>query len=184
MHYVPAMAACLMSQPPSSGTEPHTARHCPSPCTTYRVSNCTQTRASSPPSIVASTEDILNASSLNRSIDFVASNLSSLNRSIKWLWRHIMQAALRSQRKGDCFTSDHSWQTCPPPPPKKKKKKKKKQETVKDGVAGLQSGNKILEDWLRTSLNAMVNLRYCMTLKSECTKSRSQKRQQNLRRST
>ena len=25
-------------------------------------------------------------------------------------------------------------------------------------MAGLQSGNKIWEDWLRTSLNAMVNL--------------------------
>ena len=32
------------------------------------------------------------------------------------------------------------------------------QETAKDGMAGLQSGNKIWEDWLRTSLNAMVNL--------------------------
>ena len=41
-----------------------------------------------------------------------------------------------------------------------------KQETAKDGMAGLQSGNKIWEDWLRTSLKAMVNLRYCMTLKS------------------
>ena len=27
-------------------------------------------------------------------------------------------------------------------------------------MAGLQSSNKIWEDWLRTSLNAMVNLRY------------------------
>ena len=35
------------------------------------------------------------------------------------------------------------------------------QETAKDGMAGLQSGNQIWEDWLRTSLNAMVNLRYC-----------------------
>ena len=61
---------------------------------------------------------------------------------------------------------------------------KGQQETAKDGMAGLQSGNKIWEDWLRTSLNAMVNLRYCMTLKFEWTKSRSQKRQQNLRRST
>ena len=61
-----------------------------------------------------------------------------------------------------------------------------KQETAKDGMAGLQSGNKIWEDWLRTSLNAMFNLRYCMTLKFEWTKSRSQKplkRQQNLGRS-
>ena len=49
------------------------------------------------------------------------------------------------------------------------------QETAKDGVAGLQSGNKIWENWLRTSLNPMVNLRYCMTLKFEWTKSRSQK---------
>ena len=47
------------------------------------------------------------------------------------------------------------------------------QETAKDGMAGLQSGNKIWEDWLRTSLNAMVNLRHCMTLKFEWTKSRS-----------
>ena len=59
-----------------------------------------------------------------------------------------------------------------------------KQETAKDGMAALQSGNKIWEDWLRTSLNAMVNLRYCMTLKFEWTKSRSQKQQQNLRRFT
>ena len=58
------------------------------------------------------------------------------------------------------------------------------QETAKDGMAGLQSGNKIWEDWLRTSLKAMVNLRYCMTLKFDWTKSRSQKCQQNLRRST
>ena len=59
-----------------------------------------------------------------------------------------------------------------------------KQETAKDGMAGLQSGNKIWEDWLRTSLNAKVNIRYCMTLKFEWTKSRLQKLQQNLRRST
>ena len=57
-----------------------------------------------------------------------------------------------------------------------------RQETAKDGMAGLQSGNKIWEDWLRTSLNAMVNLRYCMTLKFEWTKSRSQKLKQNLRK--
>ena len=57
------------------------------------------------------------------------------------------------------------------------------QETAKDGMAGMQSGNKIWEDWLRTSLNAMFNIRYCMTLKFEWTKSRSQKLQQNLRRS-
>ena len=59
-----------------------------------------------------------------------------------------------------------------------------KQETAKDGMAGLQSGNKIWEEWLRTSLNAIVNLRYCMTLKFDWAKSRSWKRQQNLRRST
>ena len=47
---------------------------------------------------------------------------------------------------------------------------KGKQETAKDGMAGLQSGNKIWEDSLRTSLKAMVNLRYCMTLKFEWTK--------------
>ena len=39
------------------------------------------------------------------------------------------------------------------------------QETAKDGMAGLQSDNKIWEDWLRTSLNARVNIKYCMTLK-------------------
>ena len=55
------------------------------------------------------------------------------------------------------------------------------QETAKDGMAGLQSGNKI---WLRTSLNAMVNQKYCMTLKFEWKKSRSQKLQKKLRRST
>ena len=32
------------------------------------------------------------------------------------------------------------------------------QETAKDGMAGLQSDNKIWEEWLRTSLNAMVNI--------------------------
>ena len=64
-----------------------------------------------------------------------------------------------------------------PPPPNKSR-----QETAEDGMAGLQSGNKIREEWLRTSLNAMVNLRYCMTLKFEWAKSRSRKRQQNLRR--
>ena len=58
-----------------------------------------------------------------------------------------------------------------------------KQETAKDGMAGLQSGNKIWEDLLRTSLNAMVNLNYCMTLKFEWTKSRSQKHQQKLGKS-
>ena len=52
-----------------------------------------------------------------------------------------------------------------------------KQETAKDGMAGLQSGKKIWKDWLRSSLNTMVNLRYCMTLKFEWTKSRSQKHQ-------
>ena len=31
-----------------------------------------------------------------------------------------------------------------------------KQETAKDGVAGLQSGNNIWENWLRTNLNPMV----------------------------
>ena len=41
-------------------------------------------------------------------------------------------------------------------------------------MAGLQSGNKIWEDWLRTSLNTMVYLRYCMILKSEWKNSRSQ----------
>ena len=40
-------------------------------------------------------------------------------------------------------------------------------------MAGLQSGNKIWEDWLSTSWNAMVNLRYWMTLKFEWTKSKS-----------
>ena len=64
------------------------------------------------------------------------------------------------------------------------KLKMEEQETAKDGMAGLQSGNKIWEDWPRTSLNAMVNLRYCMTLTYEWTMSRSQKLQQNLRRST
>ena len=39
-------------------------------------------------------------------------------------------------------------------------------------MAGLQSVNQIWEDWLRWSLTAIVNLRYCMTLKSEWTKSR------------
>ena len=43
------------------------------------------------------------------------------------------------------------------------------------GMAGLQSGNKIWEDWVRTSLNAMVNLRYCMTLKFEWTKCQGHK---------
>ena len=33
-----------------------------------------------------------------------------------------------------------------------------KQETTKGGMAGMQSGNEIWEDWLKTSLNAMVNL--------------------------
>ena len=37
-------------------------------------------------------------------------------------------------------------------------------------MAGLQSGNKIWEEWLRTSLNPMVNPRYCMTLKFEMDK--------------
>ena len=64
------------------------------------------------------------------------------------------------------------------------KRKQSQQETAKDSMAGLQSGNKIWEDLLRTTLNAMVNLRYCMTLKFEWTKSRSQKQQQNLRRPT
>ena len=42
-----------------------------------------------------------------------------------------------------------------------------KQETAKDGMAGLQSGNKIWDEWLRTSLNAMVNLHvtYCKNIK-------------------
>ena len=40
-------------------------------------------------------------------------------------------------------------------------------------MAGLQSGNKIWEDWLRKSLSTMINLRYCMTLKFEWTKAKS-----------
>ena len=42
-----------------------------------------------------------------------------------------------------------------------------KQETAKDSMAGLQSRNKTSEDWQRTSLTAMVILRYCMTLTFE-----------------
>ena len=39
-----------------------------------------------------------------------------------------------------------------------------KQETAKDGMTGLQSGNIIGKDPSRTNINAEVNTRYCMTL--------------------
>ena len=50
-------------------------------------------------------------------------------------------------------------------------------------MAGLQSGNILCENWLRISLTAIFNQRYCVTLKFEWTRSRLQNRQQNLRRS-
>ena len=38
------------------------------------------------------------------------------------------------------------------------------QETAKEGMTRLQSGNIIGEDPMRTNINAEVNIRYCMTL--------------------
>ena len=41
------------------------------------------------------------------------------------------------------------------------------QETAKDGVTGLQTGNIIGKDPPRTNINAEVNIRYCMNLKRQ-----------------
>ena len=38
------------------------------------------------------------------------------------------------------------------------------QETDKGGMTGLQSGNIIGKDPPRTNINAVVNIKYCMTL--------------------
>ena len=51
-----------------------------------------------------------------------------------------------------------------------------KQETAKDGVAGLQSGNKIWENWLKTSLNPMVNLKILYDLEIWMDKVQGHKR--------
>ena len=40
----------------------------------------------------------------------------------------------------------------------------RKQETAKAGMTGLQSGNIIGKDPSITNINAIVNIKYCMTL--------------------